>query len=179
MKENIVIAKLLLTLLTGSLAAGVSVRGPLPTQERPMATQQQSPPEQLAVPKVFHIAGIPGLYRDARGDLILTANDLLFRQGKKQRVVVPLSRIRKALFISGERHYEKATYAAAVATFGIGGFLIMKKHKVDTFILDYTNERGGLMGMVLQIETKDGSKCRDWLKQFGVRVEEPATGDAK
>ncbi|MEW6209625.1 MAG: hypothetical protein AB1631_14755 [Acidobacteriota bacterium] len=160
------------------LAAWVSsgVGSPLQNNDRLPEIQQQATTERLTVPKVFHIAGIPGVPRNSRGDLILTSGDLIFQQGKKQRVSVPLTRIKKALFVSGERHYERATYAAAVATFGIGAILITKKHKVDTFILDYTNERGGLMGMVLQTEIKDGSKCREWLSRFGVQVEEPQSG---
>jgi|SRR5262245_16585303 len=166
-------------LLMDCVFGGVGIGNPSQNQGLPAEAKPQLAQQQLAVPRVFHIAGIPGVSRNSRGDLILTNRELIFQKGSKQKVLVPIGRIRKVLFMSGERHYEKTTYAVALASFGPGAFLITMKHKVDTLIIDYTNERGGLMGIVIQTETKDGSKCRDWLSRFGVHVEELQAGSAK
>lgn len=134
-------------------------------------------PDKLVAPKVFHIAGIREVPRNARGDLILTAAELTFQQGKKQRLLLPFDRIQRVQFLAGDRNYEKAAYGAAVATLpigGIGALLILKKHKVATFVFDYLNERGGRMGLVIQMELKDGSACKEWMSRFGVSIEEPA-----
>jgi hypothetical protein len=138
-------------------------------------------PGKLVAPKVFHIAGIREVPRNARGDLILTAGELTFQQGKKQRLLLPFDRIQRVQFLAGDRNYEKAAYGAAVATLpigGIGALLILKKHKVATFVFDYLNERGGRMGLVIQMEVKDGSACKEWMSRFGVSIEEPAPAAA-
>lgn len=40
-------------------------------------------------------------------------------------------------------------------------------------IIDYVNKRGGKMGVVLQVQLKQGSTCKDWLARFGLAVQEP------
>src|SRR5438093_2859752 len=49
----------------------------------------------LTLPKIFHIAGIQGLKRNGRGDLVLSDRELIFKQKEKQLLVVPLERIRR------------------------------------------------------------------------------------
>lgn len=119
------------------------------------------------------MAGIPGIKRNARGDLILTNQELIFQKGKKQRLVLPYERIRNVQILSGKRHYGKATTGAAAAVGIVGALLILKKRKVDTLVFDYVNERGGRMGMVLQVPLGQGASCKDWLDRFGVGAEEP------
>jgi hypothetical protein len=121
---------------------------------------------------LFHLAGIPGMRREARVDMAPNANALVF-QTKKVHYEVPYTRIRQVLLLHSDRRYEGTTYAAAVATFGAGAFLILKKHHMDTAVLNYVNERGGKMGIVLQMETAQGEQFKALLNLQGVSVEEP------
>ena len=68
---------------------------------------------------------------------------------------------------------KKSAGVAAAATYGVGALLILKKHHVDTVILDYVNERGGKMGIVIQMETSQGQPFSDLLKSRGVPLVEP------
>ena len=124
--------------------------------------------------RVFHLVGVPKVRRDERIDISLGASGLVF-QHQKMRHEVPYERIRGVLVLRGDRVYEKGTYAAAVATFGAGGFLILKKHHVDTVLFDYDNERGGRMGIVVQLETLEGLRLKTLLAEKGVNVNEPAS----
>lgn len=129
--------------------------------------------DNLTIPKVFHIAGIPGQRRNARVELVLTGKQLAFNQKKTSVLILPYERFRRVQLLRGERHYPEATYAVVLATGGIGSLLLLKKRKVDVLVIDFVNERGGQMGMVLQLPQGDGLKCKEWLAQFGVTVEEP------
>jgi hypothetical protein len=129
-------------------------------------------PAQLGLEKLFHLVGIPGLRRDERVDLTLDSEGLSF-QTKKVKYQVPYARVRQVLMLSSDRRYEGRTYAAALATYGVGALLILKKHHMDTVVLDYVNERGGKMGIVLQMETSQGEVFRTLLKSRGVSIDEP------
>lgn len=149
----------------------------LPLQAGALSLQDPSPsPDSVTVPKTFHIAGVPGLKRDARVDLTLTADALILTQGKKTRLTIPFERIRRVTQLYGEREYPKTAYVATVATFGVGSLLLLKKRKMDTLVVDFSNERGGLMGAVLQLPQGQGDSCKEWLFRHNVRVEdfEPA-----
>jgi hypothetical protein len=122
--------------------------------------------------KLFHLVGVPGLRRDERVNLTLDSEGLWF-QTRKTEYQVPYARIHQVLLLEADRRYEGRTYAAAVATYGLGAFLILKKHHVDTVVLDYANERGGKMGIVLQMETSQGEYLRSLLKSRGVPIVEP------
>lgn len=133
-----------------------------------------SAPDQFVLEKIFHIAGIPGVKRNARGDLILSDHELIFQQKKKPTIVVPYERIQLVQLLSGARYYGKSTTAAAVASpFGVGALLILKKRKVDALVVDFVNERGGRVGMVLQVPLGQGAPCQQWLERFGVVAKEP------
>jgi len=159
--------------LTLAVACCPVTAAPDAQRESTAAEKTQETQDVLVVRKVFHVAGIPGLRRNERGDLILKTLHLSFSKGKKEAVIIPYDRIRQAQLLSGERHYPKATYAAAVTTFGIGALLIMHKRQVDTLIMDYTNERGGLMGLVLQLPKGTGDQCKELLVSRGVKLVEP------
>ncbi len=122
--------------------------------------------------KLFHLVGIPGLRREERVDLATDGDGMLF-QTKKVQYQVPYARIRQVLFLNSDRRYEGRTYAAAVSTFGLGSLLILKKHHVETVVLDYVNERGGKMGIVIQMETSQGEQLKKLLESRGVAVVEP------
>jgi hypothetical protein len=122
--------------------------------------------------KLFHLVGIPGLRRDQRVDLTTNAEGLLF-ETKQTQYLVPYARLRQVLLLSADRRYEGRTYAAALATYGVGALLILKKHHVDTVILDYVNERGGKMGIVIQMETSQGQLFEESLKQRGISITNP------
>jgi hypothetical protein len=49
------------------------------------------------------------------------------------------------------------------------------KTKVDVVIFEYSNENGGLMGMVLQLPKNDGKRLQQWLSRFDIKVEEPSS----
>jgi hypothetical protein len=127
---------------------------------------------QPGLQKLFHLVGIPGLRRDVRVNLNLDSDGLSF-QTKKDTYQVPYARINQVLLLSSDRRYEGRTYAAAVATYGVGALLILKKHHVATVVLDYVNERGGKMGIVLQMETSQGELFKNLLQSRGVSIAEP------
>ena len=129
-------------------------------------------PAKPGLQKLFHLVGIPGLRRDERVNLTMDSDGLLF-QTKKVQYQVPYARIHQVLLFSSDRRYEGRTYAAAVAAGGVGMLLILKKHHVNTVVLDYVNERGGKMGIVLQMETSQGEVFKNQLKSRGVSIEEP------
>ncbi len=128
--------------------------------------------EQPVLQRVFHLVGVPGLRRDERVNLTLGADGFSF-QTSKVRYQVPYARVHQILLLSSDRRYEGRTYAAALATYGVGALFILKKHHVDTVVLDYVNERGGKMGIVLQMETSQGEVFRSLLKSRGISVDEP------
>jgi len=122
--------------------------------------------------KLFHLVGIPGLRRDERVDLATNSDGLSF-QTKKVKYQVPYARIHQVLLLRADRRYEGRTYAATLATYGIGSLFILKKHHVDTVVLDYVNERGGKMGIVIQMETSQGDQFKNLLNGRGVPIVEP------
>lgn len=121
----------------------------------------------------FHLVGVPKVQRDQRIDISLADAAVVF-QHKKVVYEVPYQRIRRVLLLQGNRVYEKSSYAAAVALGFPGALLILKKHHVDTVVFDYLNERGGLTGIVVQVETGQGLLLRKLLDEKGVAVDEPA-----
>ncbi len=127
----------------------------------------------LTLQNVFHIVGVPGVRRNRRVDVSFNSQSLGIQQGKKQRLSVPYGRIRHAEMLEGTRTYAKATYAAVLSGGVAGALLLLKKQHVDTFVFDYVNDRGGQMGLILQVPGGKGAACRDWLRRFGVAVEEP------
>jgi len=129
-------------------------------------------PAKSGLEKLFHLVGIPGLRRDERVNLTLDSDGFSF-QTQSVQYQVPYARVRHVLMLSADRRYEGRTYAAALATYGIGTLLILKKHHVETVVLDYVNERGGKMGIVLQMETAQGEVFRDQLKSRGLSIDGP------
>jgi hypothetical protein len=121
---------------------------------------------------LFHLAGIPGVRGEARVDMIPNSDALIF-QTRKVRYEVPYARIHQVIILRSDRRYEGTTYAAAVATYGVGSLLILKKHHMDTAILDYINERGGKMGIVIQMEISQGDQFEQVLNSKGVPVKPP------
>jgi hypothetical protein len=83
----------------------------------------QDEAQDLTLPNIFHIAGIPELRRNARGDLTLTQKTLIFQQGKKVLLELPYQRIRRVQIISAHRDGESTAAA---------GLLILEKRKVGT-----------------------------------------------
>ena len=161
---------------TGALIVSLFLFGSQPClpQSFPAQNQAVTPAvENLTIQRVFHIAGVPGLTRNARGDLMLTGKQIAFNRKKKTAYAVPYERLRHVQLLRGERHYPEATYALVLATGGIGSLLLLKKRRMDVLVVDFVSERGGQMGMVIQLPAGDGVKCSDWLKQFGIAVEEP------
>ncbi len=127
----------------------------------------------LTLQNVFHIVGVPGVRRNRRVDVRFDSQSLGIQQGKEQRLSLPFARIHRLEVLQGTRNYAKATYAAVLSGGVAGALLLLKKQHVDTLIFDYVNDRGGQMGLILQVPEGKGAACRDWLRRFGVAVEEP------
>jgi hypothetical protein len=129
--------------------------------------------------RTFHVAGLPDTKRGQRVDLSFGADELIFEGGSGTRSTyrLPYRRVKQALLLRSERHYEKTTVTAAAATgaFGVpvGALLILKKHKMDAVVIDYENERGGRMGVVLQLDRNQKQDLTVRLKEHGVTVIDP------
>ncbi len=130
--------------------------------------------ESLTIRKAFHGGGIPRLRLDQRVDLTFKPDSVLVMKGKNTVATVPFTRIRRVQLLSADRHYPGATYAAVLAAGYGGAFLILKKRKVDVLLVEYVNERGGQMGMILQMPKLDSARSRSWLERFNIQVEDPA-----
>lgn len=127
---------------------------------------------QPSLQRVFHLVGIAGVRRNERVNVTFTSDSLQF-QTKQVHYSIPYARIQQVLLLRADRRYEGRTYALAVATYGLGGLLILKKHHVDTAVIDYVNERQGKMGIVLQMELAQGEQFWNLLKGQNVNVIEP------
>src|SRR4030095_15816949 len=87
--------------------------------------------------------------------------------GKKHRIVVPFERIRRVQTYLGVKQ------DAPIPDPGGGGWVWgFVRHKKAGFVFDYTNERGGTMGLVLLTDVKDGPTFQEWLTRFGVPTSE-------
>ena len=143
-------------------------------QEAPPAQEQkQLQAEEVRVPGSFHITGAPGVKHQARGELVITGQKVVFLQGKRTPFEVPFARVRRVVLLRGERHYAMATYGMAVAFGAPGALLIFKKRHVDALDIEFTNERGGIMEALFHIPRGQAEPCGAWLMLHGVTVEEP------
>jgi hypothetical protein len=130
--------------------------------------------EVFVLRHVFHIAGIPGVKRNGRGDLVLSTRTLTFFKDDREVLVVPYSRIQRLRVAPAVREYAKSTYAAVLAAGAPGALLLLKKRHVDALAIDFENERGGRMSAVIQVSGGDGARCSEWLAQYGIKVEVPS-----
>jgi hypothetical protein len=106
-------------------------------------------------------------------DLIPNADALVFQTGKV-KYEVPYARIHQVILLHSDRRYEGRTFlAAAVTPYAVGSLFILKKHHMDTAVVDYVNERGGKMGIVVQMETAQGGQFKQLLTSKSVSVSEP------
>src|SRR5579859_1683118 len=119
--------------------------------------------EALVLRRVFHIAGIPGVKRNRRGDLVLSTRTLAFIKDDREALVVPYTRVQHVHVAPANREYAKATYAAVLAAGAPGAVLLLKKRHVDALSIDFENERGGRMSAVIQVSKGDGARCAEWL----------------
>lgn len=126
--------------------------------------------ETLNIRKAFHIAGVPGVKRNRRGDLVFSAKTLTFLTHDREALVVPYQRIRSVAVIDATREYAKAAYAAVVSFGAAGALLLLQEHHVDALVIDFDNERGGHMLALFEVPKKDGIRCREWLARAGVQV---------
>lgn len=133
-------------------------------------------------PNSFHIAGMEGIKRGQRINVSLTTDDFVL-ESQKTSLHVPYARIRQTLILHAARNYEKSTVAAAAASgalgIPIGGLLILKKHKVDTIVIDYENDRHGRQGLVIQMERGMGQELRNRMRLYGVAVVDPPADPGK
>ena len=171
-------------------AAPATQQAPAPETKDQQALAAKDPaapppaePENVAVSGVFHIVGVPGLKRNARGDLLLGKSDLTFKKGNKPLLVLPFTRIQKFEVLSGERHYGKTAAAVSAVSPVAGAFVMFVKRHVDTVVVEYVNERNGKMAMVLQLPEHEGARCQQWLERHGAKGEgqepQPATPEKK
>lgn len=145
------------------------------------ASSAAASPAILRIPDVFHVVGVPGLSRDEKLTLILDDTGLAYEKKKKAGPVVAYERVRRAEIFSGER--ESGAYVSGPGDLGtamaLGSLLFAKKKKQDMLAIDFVNERGGRMGLVLFLPLGKGTPCRDWLTQHGVAVTEPQMEKSK
>ncbi len=130
-------------------------------------------PDQVVITDAFHIVGIPTVKRNGRVDVQFGPNGLRFTHDQKEVLLVQYSRVTRMQILQGNRTYAKATYAAVLAVGLPGLFVLNKKNPVDTLVIDYVNERGGQMGLVVQVPLGKGGECREQLEHHQVTVEEP------
>ena len=130
--------------------------------------------ETLVLRHAFHIAGIPGIKRNGRGDLVLSTRTLSFFKDDREALVVPYTKIQHVHVAPADREYAKATYAAVLAAGAPGALLLLKKRHVDALAIDFENERGGRMSAVIQVSKGDGMRCSEWLARYGIKVEGPS-----
>jgi hypothetical protein len=134
------------------------------------------------VPNAFHIAGMEGIKRGQRVNVSLTTEDFVL-ENQETSMHVPYARIRQVLILHAARTYEKSTLAAAAASGAIGvpigGLLILKKHKVDTIVIDYENDRHGRQGLVVQMERGMGQELGNRMRLYGVAVVDPPADPGK
>lgn len=128
--------------------------------------------ESISVHKAFHIAGVPGIKRNGRVDIVFSTRTIRIVQGDRESLIVPFKRIVGLRMVAAERDYAKATYAAVLAVGAPGALLLTKKRKVDSLAVEFENEHGGTMSVVVQVPKEDGPRCKEWLRRFGVRVDE-------
>jgi hypothetical protein len=169
--------------LVTALALGCAALSAVPAKTSPggssflcgaalLSSPIEQTPDQMLLPNVFHIVGVPGVKRNGRVDLDLSSQSLVVRQGGVERLSIPFGRLRRLQVLNGKRSYAKATYAAVLGA-GLGGLLVLRKSKrVDTLVFDFVNERGGEMGLVLQVPEGKGADCIEWLRRYGIAAEE-------
>ena len=127
-------------------------------------------------PRGFHVAGLPDVKRGARVDIRFADDEVAF-ESKAVVYRVPFARVRQVLLLHAARNYEKSTMAASAVTGALGvpfgGLLILQKHKVDSVVIEYESERGGRMGLVVQVESGKGQEIGGMFIKHGVRVVDP------
>ena len=129
--------------------------------------------EPIAVKDAFHVVGIPALKPNNKFDLTITTRDMMFAQHGERIYRIPFGRISRVQMTSAERSYAKATYAAVLAVGAPGALLLAKKRHVDALVIDYRNEKGGEMEMVIQVPQGMGTPCLDRLAHAGVMIGSP------
>jgi hypothetical protein len=129
---------MMLNLLLVFVLAATSARNEFATSHGSQEDSRKEPApvapdaESLTVKKIFHIAGIPKVSRNARGDLVLTERELVFQQGKKPPLRVSLKQLHRVQLLAGGREYANEAIGAAMVTpFGLGGLLMAVKKKSE------------------------------------------------
>jgi hypothetical protein len=127
----------------------------------------------LRIPDVFHVVGFSGLARDEKLTLVLDDTGLSYQKDKRS-AVVPYERVRHAEILSSERvkggFYDAPPGAGAEVAMISNLLIANKKRKTDMLVVDFVNERGGRMGLVLQLPRGQGVACGGWLARHGVAV---------
>jgi len=127
-------------------------------------------------PRAFHLAGLSHTKRGQRVDVTVGTEEFVVEHAAES-LHVPFARTRRVVILEAARHYDKTTAVAAGATGALGvplgALLILKKHRVDTVVVSYTNNRGGELGLVLQMEKGKGLEFGNMLKTHGIVVVDP------
>jgi hypothetical protein len=127
-------------------------------------------------PRAFHVAGLPDVKRGQRVDISFAADHVVFERAGTSHLV-PFTLVKTVLLLRAERNYEKSTITAAALTGALGvpfgALMILQKHKVDTVIVDYQNERSGRMGLVVQLERGKGQEIGSMFIKHGIAVVDP------
>jgi hypothetical protein len=128
------------------------------------------PGDPLIVRDAFHVIGVPFLRRNNKCHLSVTTKYIFFSTDDKRLYKIPVDRIQRVQMISADRYYAKTTYALVVAFGAPGALMLAKKRKVDALAIDYTNERGGAMKLVVQVPQGMGTPCLERLAFGGIAI---------
>jgi hypothetical protein len=127
-------------------------------------------------PRAFHVTGLPDVKRGQRVDIRFADDEVVFEH-KATVHHAPFIRVKQVLLLHAARNYEKSTAAAAVVTGALGvpfgALMILQKHKVDSVVVDYENDRGGRMGLIVQLESGKGQEIGAMFTKHGVSVVDP------
>jgi hypothetical protein len=154
----------------GATAANISKAHPGYLPKSSLTTYTGEP---VAIKDAFHIVGIPAMKRNKKFDLEVTTRDMIFSEGGKRVYRIPFERMERVQMNPTKREYAKATYAAVLVLGAPGAAVLAIKKDVDALIINYRNEKGGLMEMVIQVPHGMGTPCLDRLARGGVPIGPP------
>jgi hypothetical protein len=143
-------------------------------EEKQSGNAKPSPAPEISIPFVvrdgFHVIGIPSLRRNSKVHLSVSTKYIFFSTDDRRLYKIPIDRIDRVEMVGAERYYAKTTYGLVVAFGPAGALMLAKKRKVDSLIIDYRNEKGGWMKLVMQVPQGMGTPCLERLAFGGISI---------
>jgi hypothetical protein len=135
--------------------------------------------EPVFVKDAFHIVGIPALRRNKKFDLSITTKEMVFMEDGRRVYEIPFEHIQRVQMNLEKRDYAKTTYVAVLALGAPGALVLAYKRTVDALVINYKNERGGIMEMVIQVSKGMGTPCLARLALGGIAVGPPEQAEVE